>query len=133
MCCGCRQLEAKARLEADGACAEQGGVLAEVRRVDVGGDSGWVEVDVVEEIEGVGADFNLGVVTEDAKIGQTERLGQRGVDVLVARPIEGVAAGAWRWRKRGVDSGEGASSRSWSNRAMAGFHSWVTNRGPNEC
>jgi predicted methyltransferase MtxX (methanogen marker protein 4) len=81
----CRyDLEAEACLQVDDAAAQGCLRLAEVGGRDDVGDSGWIEVKVVEEIESIGTDFELCVLAEDRHSGKAEGLRDGGVDVAVA-------------------------------------------------
>src|SRR6266481_22634 len=60
----CRyELEAETGLEVDDSTSEGTGGLAEVVRLDIAHDAGGDEVEVVEEIKGVGTDLQSGVLT----------------------------------------------------------------------
>src|SRR6185312_3244870 len=64
------RLEAEAGLQVERAGAECGGELAEIRAAGDGiGDLLHVQVDVIEEVEGVDADFDFGVFAEGGHVG----------------------------------------------------------------
>src|SRR5579863_1037360 len=98
--CIVRRLEAEARLQIDGARAQGRLCLAEFAAGDRVLNTVWVEVDAVEDVEGIGAQFELGILAEDRHLGQAEGLGESGVEVAIVRTVERVASHAGRLRRR---------------------------------
>jgi hypothetical protein len=92
-------LEAEACLYIDRTGTESGCVLTEVGGIDVIRDICGIEIQEVEQVEEIGANLEPCVLSQKPGVGQPEALGQRGVDVAIARTDECVPAYAWRrWR-----------------------------------
>jgi len=109
-------IEAEAGLQGYGAGPEGGGGLSEVTGLDVIGDAAAVagaagfEVEVVEDVEGIGANFEGSSLTQAPDSSQAEALGQGSVDVAIAGPGEEVPADAGPFRNKcaiGVEVGAG--------------------------
>src|SRR5215469_3355823 len=91
-------LEGEACLKVDGSRSQTPLRLPKVEQGDVVGDAGWVEVQIVEEVEEVGADLNLRVFTQARDPRQTECLRQACVEISVAWTGEGITSDSWRLR-----------------------------------
>ena len=61
-------LETETRLQANGSRSEGSLSLAEIDQGDVVRDAGWVEVQIVEEVEDIGADLKLRVFAQNWKL-----------------------------------------------------------------
>jgi hypothetical protein len=95
------KLEAKPKLHFDDASTEPVLRLAEVRAEDVGLDVGQVEP--IEDVEEVGAELDLSVLTDDLHVRQTERLAECRVHAEVTGTVELTAMNA----RRGWDRANG--------------------------
>src|SRR5579875_3889459 len=81
-------LEAEPRLKSDGATAKRNRVLPKVRGGHICGDLPWIEVQDVEEVECIGADFDPRVFAEKSGVRKAETLAERSIDIAVIRSDE---------------------------------------------
>ena len=86
-----RWLEAEAGLQVDDSASEGIGGLAEVVRLNVSHDAGGDEVEVVEEVKGVGTDLQPGVLAEDWHFGQAEGFCKASIERFISRAIPRVS------------------------------------------
>ena len=95
-----RGLKAESGLEFNHPGAESTSRFAEVRTLDIALDAvpaaGTIQVDFIEQVVEVGANFDLSILANQFHVRQPERLAELGIDIKVARPGKRVAGNAWR-------------------------------------
>src|SRR5260370_8074599 len=87
-----KALEAESCRHRDGTGSKSRSIPAEARGVNVVHDPGWVEVQIVEQVVGINAEFKLGVFAKHRYIRQPKGLAPRHIHVPVSLHVEGDAA-----------------------------------------
>src|ERR1700691_1916740 len=106
--------EAEPRRQHDNPASKSARNRAEVRAANVVRDHIRVEIQVVEQVEGIHSQFKPGVLAEHRHIRQAEALRQREIYVFISRKVERVALDPGRLRNRVSVSGPAVGSVGWT-------------------